>query len=222
MARSERGGRPCEPAASAAGAELDAAGAARGARGTCRSPGSATPSSRDHPQERGVGDVVVDDEPHVDRERPVGRVDRDGLDVPTDRRLGVVQADLVVAVQGVGGAQAADPATDDRDAHQRVASSRRAARSSSARVHPGRGVAADLRERPDRGTAGRGAAARRGGCPRCSRSTVPVTDALEADVVDGVDAGARADEHDPAGTLEVADPVLHRGDAAAHPDRPGA
>ena len=140
-------------------------------RGTCRSAGSRTPSSPIMPQERRVGDVVVDDEAHVDRERPIGRVDDDGLHVPTHRRLGVVQRDVVLAMQGVGGTEAADPGPDDRDAHQsgprggrRPVPSPPACRPCPS---PHRGRSARTCRR---GTAGGAVGCRAAGCPPCSRS----------------------------------------------------
>ena len=164
-----------------------------------------TPSSPIMPQERRIGDVVVDDEAHVDGDRPVGRVDGDRLDVAADRRLGVVQRDVVVAVEGVGGAQAADPAADDRDAHQSGRPARPSARASVASVSAMPAAAS----RPIRANV-----PPRNGCeepPDAAQPDVgrvvddrPVAAALEADVVDGIDARSRADEDDPVRALEVA------------------
>ena len=223
MARTQRGGWLCEPATCAAGAELHATGPAGGPEGHVARLRLDTELGH-QPQERGVRDVVVDDEPHVDRERSVRRVDHDGLDVAADRRLPVVQRDLVLAMQAVGGAQAADPGTDDRDAHQLAASSRRAARSSSAASMPAAASRPIFCERPTQ--------ERLGEAQQPTKADVrgvvddgAVTGALEADLVDGLDVGARSDEDDPARPVEVANLVLHGGHAAAHPDRqavPGA
>src|SRR5699024_9463074 len=89
-----------------------------------------------HPKERRIGDVVVDDEPHVDRERTGRPIDRDGLDMAADGCFGVVEADLMVTPQGVGGTEAADTATDDRHAHQRTVPSVPLTRDASCWVIP--------------------------------------------------------------------------------------
>ena len=134
------GSRGCrrlsEPAASAAGTERETARPARRAERHVARLGRDAEFA-EHPDEGRIGHVVVDDEPHVDGQRSVGSVHGDGLDVPADRRFRVVQADLVVAVECIGGTQAADPAADDRDAHQATCpSTRPEARRASSRFMP--------------------------------------------------------------------------------------
>ncbi len=135
VAGSKRRSRRGQPATATAGAELQVTPAARQAERHVA--GLRLHAKLRHQfQEPRVRDVVVDDESHVDGKRTFGRVDRHGLDVAADRRLRVVQPDLVLSVQRPGGAQPADPAADHRDAHQRGAASGAAARASSVRAIP--------------------------------------------------------------------------------------
>jgi hypothetical protein len=60
---------------------------------------------------------VVDDEAGIDRDRSMGGIDGDRLDVPAWSRVLFEQADLMLLPQGVGGAQAADPGPDHGDLH---------------------------------------------------------------------------------------------------------
>ena len=68
--------------------------------------------------EVGVVAVVEDDEAGVDRVRPVLGLDPDRVRVPAEPPRRLVDDDLVLAVQLVGGHQAGDSGSDDRDLHR--------------------------------------------------------------------------------------------------------
>ncbi len=62
--------------------------------------------------------LVVDDEPGVDRKRPVRRLDRYGRHVATGHGLALEQGDVMPgAVERVGRGQPAHPGADDGDIH---------------------------------------------------------------------------------------------------------
>ena len=105
----------------AARTELDVARpAGRPERHVAR-PASRTPSSASRPVKRRIRRLVVDDEPGIDGDRPVRRLDGDRLDVAADGGIAFEQPDLVVLAQGVRGGQPADPGTHDRDLMPRPA-----------------------------------------------------------------------------------------------------
>ena len=139
------------------------------------------------------------------RDRPIGGVDLDGLDVAADRRLGVVERDVVVAVEGVGGAQAADPGADDRDAHQSGPRALPSGPASAASVvgHAGRGIASDPLERAAEERLEEPSDAAQPDVGRVVDRRPVAGAALEPDVVDGIDARSGAHEDDPVRALEA-------------------
>src|SRR5680860_9082 len=66
--------------------------------------------------EQGIGQVVENDEPRVDRcGRAVAHRDVMGVRMPADARVGLEERDVVGALQEVGGSETRHSATDDRD-----------------------------------------------------------------------------------------------------------
>src|SRR5581483_11936264 len=63
----------------------------------------------------GVVAIVEDDEPGVDIQRPIARIDTDRVRVPPGVITGLEHSDFMPGMQHVGHYQAGNPGTDDRD-----------------------------------------------------------------------------------------------------------
>ena len=107
--------------------------------------------------------LVVDDEPGVHRDRPVGRLDGSRSRRARPGRVALEDGHLVpVAVERLGGGQAADAGADDGDPHRGVPWAPAACRRPwpRGRAHPGRRRSRPAARRRRRRTARAGAASR--------------------------------------------------------------